>query len=481
MNYRLDEIFFGMSDGKKEALIRPNFQDYYYEYENIVQKALIPSNFLVLGKKGTGKSLLGEYLVKITQPTEGVSDIISFKEFRFHKIRELKSEDVAPNEYIVIWTWIILIEFAKLTLKNKYLEGDRVFKRLKQFIENGYNSLLLTSLSDNDERLLANVNGKYFCDLQEKEETGKYYNFIDDLERCIEKLLIINPKYRYLLILDELDDRFVNDEVYKNGIISLIKAAERLNSRFARKSFNSKILILLRTDIFVLINDTDLNKIKRDSSISIDWGRITKFDSPLFDIVVKKIRVSIPTLANSTRDQVIKQFFPEHSIKSYINQEHISTARYLLERTFFRPRDLITYLNIIKNNQPDAQFFSAKSIQLAEKEYSEYLLDEIRNEIKGHADDNSIDEIFKLLKHLTMFYFSFDEIKAFEEQKRYLHTIGLKDALDLLFKFSIIGNTWTHYLSGKRYYSHKARDERAEIDFDKTFVLHLGLRKAFQL
>ncbi|PAD71138.1 hypothetical protein CHH67_25790, partial [Paenibacillus campinasensis] len=95
--------------------------------------------------------------------------------------------------------------------------------------------------------------------------------------------LISESDNKYTLIYDELDDRFRNEEVYKHSIISLLKAADKINLELYDTSPNSKIIILLRTDIFALLNDPDLNKIKRCNGVTIDWGRKNNKDSPLFD------------------------------------------------------------------------------------------------------------------------------------------------------------------------------------------------------
>ena len=474
MSYQLKDIFLGLTDGKKEALQRPDFDNFFYNYEQIAEKSLNPMTYIVLGKKGTGKSLLGEYIVKKTNNKDNFSSaLISFKEFRFHELRELKSRDVAPNEYISIWTWILLIEFIRVILKNNRLKEDEGYKSLHAFIQSNFSTLILTAQTDADKQKLNNVNGEYLRP-KSSSATSSYLDLVSEVENKIIALLKLDKGHKYYLILDELDDRFVKDDLYKNGIISLIKATDRINIIFKRNGFDSKILLLLRTDIFTILNDTDLNKLKRDNCISIDYGRRASYDSPLFDLILKKIKVSIPEFQDMHKSGIIGELFQ-------LDVGRIKTDRFLLERTFFRPRDLVTYLNLVKDKDPYATKFTSKNILDVEREYSEYLYDEIRNELKGHTSDEIIEQITVLIRHQSKFFFRYTDIAKFENERKYLKDINLRDALTLMFNFGIIGNKWRKQHSKITYYTTKIRDERSEIDFNKEFVVHLGLRKAFQL
>lgn len=51
----------------------------------------------------------------------------------------------------------------------------------------------------------------------------------------------------------------------------------------------------------------------------------------------------------------------------------------------------------------------------------------------------------------------------------------------VIFKFSLIGNKWFNKFKGQNYYSWYYRDNKTVIDFDKEFVVHLGLRKELSL
>lgn len=62
--YKIADLFIGYNDGKKEAERRSDFEQYYFNYNGLYEKILQNDKFLLLGKKGTGKSILGEYINK---------------------------------------------------------------------------------------------------------------------------------------------------------------------------------------------------------------------------------------------------------------------------------------------------------------------------------------------------------------------------------------------------------------------------------
>jgi len=482
--FKIGDIYFGTADGEVEALEKSDFVNYFYEYDNLVQKAMQPLRYLILGKKGAGKTLLGEYINhKLNELPNSISKIIAFDEFRMHYLRELRADDTPPNEYIPIWHYIILIELVKVIISNEKLKDSEICKKLKLFIAKNYQKLILTQNAENDIQKLkkVNENADWIGDLVPEASTAhnqeSYIFFIPVLESLIINLLEVDPNFNYNLILDKLDDRFTNEEVYRNSIISLIKAVDNFNKNCVRNKLKTKVTILLRNDIFSLLNDTDLNKREGSNSIRIDWGDVAKYESPLFDLVIKKIKASIPALQNETKQEIINKLFPRT-----IKQSHskVPTDKYLLGRTLFRPRDIITYLSLIADKFPEETAFTEKMFLDVQHRYSEYFLKEIENEMNGHLKEEQIREIISLMIMFGKFDFTYEEIKQFEGKRKILTTYTLEEALKTLFNFSIIGN-YVVERNNRWRHTWKHRHDRVEFDFEKRICLHYGLWKYFNV
>ncbi|MGL5904510.1 MAG: hypothetical protein ACRCZO_17640 [Cetobacterium sp.] len=61
--FNLKKLEFGRNDGKKEAEL-DDFESLYYDYNGLLHDSLDKFKFLVLGRKGTGKTLLAEMIKK---------------------------------------------------------------------------------------------------------------------------------------------------------------------------------------------------------------------------------------------------------------------------------------------------------------------------------------------------------------------------------------------------------------------------------
>jgi hypothetical protein len=434
----------------------------------------------VLGRKGSGKTYLGQYIKKKAEldPVH-FCDVSSYKDFKFQELIQLKSGDITPNEYYEIWRWLILLDIGKQCLLDLATEDSDAKKRLIAFFDANYNSLQIDAKKVIEITKKQQVRGgflKSFIDVSggEKLEEGSYLDYIDDLESVIFEVLS-HSSSRFTIIYDELDDRFRDDEYYRHSIISLLKAADHINLKALEIKVKAKTIILLRTDIFSIFNDPDLNKIKRVNTLKIEWGTRVGVDSPLIGMVISKAKRSSVLMSALPDHDVFTKLFPQ-------NINHIAPERYILERSFFRPRDVITILNLIIDKYPQSDYFGWKSFVDVKKEYSEYLLDEIRNEMYGHYDDKEIDSIFKLLKNYNKHFVKHSELKKYMGQNQFHYKeLDLEKMLIGLFKFNAIGNKWYNEYKRKQYYTWAHRDEKADLDLNKEMVIHLGLREALSM
>lgn len=478
--YTLENFYLGQSDGKKEAIYRKDFENFFYNYNDSYQKAMKENIFLILGRKGTGKSILAEFIKKKSEEQPNLfCEVCSYKEFKFHELIHLKNNNIEPNEYISIWEWVLLLELAKLCLNDESLTDFDEQQTLSNFIEDNFFSLNLDAEKIVEVTKQKNINGEVLkigagYHKSTTYETGSYLNYLERLKEVVFKLLKKSSN-SYKLIYDEIDDKFRNESVYKNSITSLLKAVDKLNLKMLSENIEGKIMVLLRTDIYNLLNDPDLNKLSEDNAITIDWGTKVAQNSSLVDLILNKVQVSVSELSEYKRDELFISLFPQ-KIKG------ITPERFLLERTFFRPRDVIAYLNYIIRKYPKSKYFGWKAFLDLEDKYSEYFFREIRNEISGHKSDEFIDQGALLLKQFNKFHFDYKEIKPYYEKNKNLYPdIDLEEMLKTFFDFGVLGNKWYNEFKQKNYYSWAYRDNKATVDFDKTFVVHLGLRKELSL
>lgn len=480
----LSDIFLGFNDGKKEALYREDFEKYFIHFNNAYKDSLRQEKFVILGRKGSGKTILAEYIKKQSENDPlWFCEIKSYRDFRFHELVNFKTNDTSPNEYSAIWKWIVLIDFAKQILQDNGIKDIENKRKLEKFFNDNYYSIDIDTRKVIEITKNAKINGSILKEiLQVGGELGKetkfsecnYLTYLEDLESVVYKLLS-GSNSKYSLIYDELDDRFKNDDFYKNSLISLIKSVDSLNCRFIEKRIDAKVLLLIRSDIFAILNDTDLNKIKLINTLNINWGDKVDAYSPLIDLVIQKAKRSSQFLDQFSDDDVFKKLFPQ-------DVRGLPPERFILERTLFRPRDVITLLNLIIEKYPNTSYFGGKGFLEVKAKYSEYFYGELKNEMLGHISQEEIDQGLKLLKNFNKHHFKYSELKNyFERQISHYPDIDLEKLMVSFFKFNVVGNKWFNEFKKKEYYTWSHRDPTAEIDFEKNIVIHLGLREQLSM
>lgn len=474
----LNTFFFGDSDWKNEATYNSNFIKYYYDWLGYYWKLLEPRYWLILWRKWTWKSLLGWYFHANLNKNENFSQVISYWDFRYDFLNSLSNWDIKPNQYIPIWKFLLLLHLWKEILKDLSLEGDKDFIKLKKFIEENFN------LNLDQNRVLEIISTKklkwemfgfwWEWGKEEKWAVGSFMDYADKLKEIVV-WLIERSKNNFYITIDELDDRFRRNDENKDILISLIKATQSINILLYNTDWKSKIIVLLRTDIFSFLKDTDLQKIRDDNWIDIKWESKIDTNSQLLKMLVYKIQKSQPEFEWINYIDIFTMLFPQ-SIRN--RDVYIPPEKFLLERTFFRPRDVIAYLKRIVDQYPNTTFVWWKAFVDAEKEYSKYLLGEIENELIGHCSEDFITNWFKLLKQFNKPKFTIHELRAYlNSNHNRFPDIELEKFLEIFFDFWILWNSWNG-VNWFVWYSSTIRDDRAEVDMNKEFVLHLWLRRA---
>ena len=102
MNKTIENI---ASFWRLEAKLEDN-NKYFYFYDE-VQDILDNKKCFVIGRKGTGKTAICEYIAKIRN-YDTFAIKLSFKNFPFNELYHLQNQKYTrPNEYITLWKYVI--------------------------------------------------------------------------------------------------------------------------------------------------------------------------------------------------------------------------------------------------------------------------------------------------------------------------------------------------------------------------------------
>ena len=91
---------------------------YFYNYKE-VQTILDNERCYVIGRKGTGKTAICNYIVK-QNAFNVFSERLSFKNFPFNELYSLTNvKFTATNQYITLWKYLIYSTVCKLMVTNQ--------------------------------------------------------------------------------------------------------------------------------------------------------------------------------------------------------------------------------------------------------------------------------------------------------------------------------------------------------------------------
>jgi hypothetical protein len=247
----------------------------------------------------------------------------------------------------------------------------------------------------------------------------------------------------------------------------------------------SKIIILLRSDIIDDLHkySSNSNKLITGSKTDLYW--ISKNyenpeDHPLMEMLLNKIRITVPSYSNLDNSSLYKLLFP----KKIDNKEIID---YLINYSYGRPRDIIRYLTIVIDTFPDEKNFEPHFFQDCAQEYSKWFYNELENEISISKDKEMLLDCLKLINDFKKRNFDLQMIVSYfqENQLSYPNIKDLKEGLRSLYKYGVIGNSWIHRKKRNKniyHFSWGYRDDaNNEPNFSQSFVVHYGLRKYFSL
>jgi hypothetical protein len=462
----------------------------YFVKTNHVDAIFLRAKWLVLGRKGTGKTAIYEYSKSSDPHTIGVTCTIplSFKDYPWpvHRLyKEIMEGEVVA--YQKSWHYLFVVQ-ALAQLINARERNGIILSRSLQNIKSLFNKIYgnpfpslievikskiarirkleLPSLTtENINFTSGTINFEEISQSQELQSLLRTnsFTFLNYLDNILANEIKTD---NIIILLDQLDENWLESEIgeYSKILINLINSAQTINNS---NKYNKRlrIIIFLRTDIYETLRFNDKNKIFQDSAVEIRWD-----DSTLEDMVMERIKQYAPS--NIELDYSLKSgcIFERKTVR-----HGAPPFRYILRRTFYRPRDVIVYLNKIRDVYRDSKsgLYTSKNLYEAEKEFSNSIYNELIDEWINQKPE--IDNYLVSLQSIGVQTFtSYDFHQSFKYQTGEGEIIG-RDALRFLFNNSIIGQkisvNWVY----------NCMNPHILIDFDRPFHVNNGLKARLNL
>ena len=227
----------------------------YFYSTGEAQELLDGKKYFVIGRKGTGKTAIAEYISNKLDESH-YSEKLSFKNFPFNYLYSLENAKyTAPNQYITIWKYLIYSCVCKMMTKNPSIDKDVVSKLKKIYPIDAKATLakMVESWTATDfgiEVLGTGLTGRR--EIRQPKELS-WIEKCDILEDVIGDYV---DKSCYYVVIDELDEDYrefesnEDRETYLKLLTSLFKAVQDVRAIFKESACSIFPVIFLRTDIY---------------------------------------------------------------------------------------------------------------------------------------------------------------------------------------------------------------------------------------
>lgn len=494
----INGIFLGAPEAEAEAgkTSRVPLSQVYEDFHGLMDQ-LSYEKFIVVGRKGSGKSAFAEhvYLEASDQPNLFVQ-FIRNSEFALEKVVQLGTEEDSHFESTLLIKWIVYTNILKLFAFNQAVSDNKDYELLRQFLKknSGYINIKEYEIRELVKKQGFDINIDQFKrffranfnrNLEIRSEKAPFYKLLPHLEEVLLKVLSsdfeLRNKNSYVLFFDDLDVGFsANNKASTDALISLVRVCKDLNNNvFGKNGINAKVILLLRDDIEAYLSTlyADSAKIFSSYSAKIVWfqdGYNSNIDED--ELYIKRFINKRISYAFKASGKQFNENDPWLSLVSPGNDKK-SSFKYIVNNTLFRPRDLLLFFKPLENGAYKYPL-NYNDIRILASQYSDELAKEIKNELSSFYDSQQIETLFLALGCISNYNYNYrDALDVFRQSCK---EIEPNDVLEFMYDRSLIGN-----VDNSGWFTFKCREPigsslPSKIDVNKKIVVQYGIRNYVQ-
>lgn len=477
-NKKLADYQFGFADAEKEYTRVPGiFESAFYDYRGTVKKLTDEHYFLLIGRKGVGKSAVRAKIQSLADRNNNVHAVpLQLNDFEFTTFAKTNSDKdlTGTQKYKESWDFVLQLMCFKVANRDLSItENEDMNKMLILLSKLGFDPELNYKKDVVRLSKLKIGNSIASFDIEFEKEFGtKPASFLERVSTVNEKMLSVLSKIWFgdeqvIILIDGVDDILRIKKNQLEILSSLIRSANYLNDKFFEYKIPIKIVLFLREDIVSNVTDPDLNKIKRDGAISLNW-------SSSLDDLKKVVNLRFQYSGISEVDAIGHwgEIFP----KKIQNKD---SWVYILDHTLYKPRDILQLLKSAQEIYPNNYSLTFSEVRTVLKDYSKsYFIEEMKNEIAGFVKDEYINILPSVLQKIGERSFTFEEFKDLMEEQGVNNSNNNSEVrylLLLLFNAGYIGQLIKNTRHSKISVTFKYRNEHSQIDYKERFIIHKGL------
>ncbi len=476
---KFSEVEWGKDDSKHDSGLL-NYFVTIPEYDGLISGQYR----YIIGRKGTGKTAICRH-IKLTAENEPTwfQRYVTLRSFPIAELRKLEDRSMAEkSKYVPVWKFLLLREIAEMVAEDNGIQDKIAQKEIHAFLERNFPGVTtftdtLTILQKSDKKV--SISNKWLGGIDQSNISSSEFSTTVQYQRVtdilIERMKALVSNGIYFIIIDELDEGWrAGDSRLRLILLALLRAVESLAQDFEEGSLKVRPILALRSDIFDSLEDADLNKYD-DFIVRLRWSARESVGHSLKAIVNARIVHAFHLPASGNYWNAIA-----YENDPTINSTPPSLWKWITNRTLERPRDVIKFLKICKKLSPAGRL-DFKEAHSAEKAYSEWFYNELRDELQSHIE--VWREMFDAISRvgLTKIEKPTDLIAEFNNDDKIVQWLSehKKKSTFLLhecYEFGIIGN-----IKANGYWQFKYKNEHSMFDDTAPLVVHYGLVRKLSL
>ena len=445
----------------------------YFVKTEATSKVATNRVYLVLGRKGAGKTALVRHFTKDdNDPLQRALNLRSYA-WNIHKaVADNRGTEI--EAFVASWRYVIATQAASALLEKYNRDVSDAARTLRDFFSQNYGDTrvdlakifavkrLIFSKATIEPRVAGFGAGSISFEKQEQ-QFGFVIDAVTDtiIEHC-KTIISRNGTPLVALHFDELDTGIEKLERDRQLMIAgLVLAAQSIRRSLGVREAKIRAFIYLREDIWQAFSFSDRNKITHGAAQLLLWTRET-----LRELVDIRIR-SISGGNFDFDDLVDDQNMPGKQSK----------WDYIVNRTHDRPRDVIAFINqILEARRDKAAKITNADMVAARPRYSSYFKGEVEDEIRAHWPE--WEEALQAIGDIG--YLTFEREDFIERyNKRVSKGNTVKDgarALEMFFNYSIIAYLRPRPRGGTDWiWKYKQPDQNFDANAER-FKVHTGLQ-----
>lgn len=330
---------------------------------------------ILIGNRGSGKSAIFKML-GAREERAGTHVIrINPEDYSYEMLRDTLGREIASGwskqgAYHVSWKYVLWILTMRALRRSTYGSKSSL-REIATFLRDriqGEQLGVVEHLISYMKRVQGLKVGSFQLSFNATQLSSLYkLQKIDEIKPCILDLLNSN---RVLILVDELDRGWDASEDARQFVAGLFQAAIQMN----QISPGLRVLISIRRELYDNIPEIyeDAQKV-RDLMIHLEWK-----EDELKEMISRRIQHVIGGYASNDRDLIWTQLFVEQ-----LDYRKAKSFNYVVDRTLFRPRELIQFCNECISARSDSRdLIDYDTIAKAEVVYSRARTQDIAAEYR---------------------------------------------------------------------------------------------------